>query len=197
MVACEIRAMTHEKYKSSVNVKYKSQTSVFSKVFVPFHFLMSFLIRLVGVVGWYIQLHGTRPLGPHTFLHRINTSRVKIRPIIKNLWNLFHKVEYVKSWYCENNYNLRKWLWPLIIFAKRSIPEVWQGSKYASGSEYSRVTQGSQYAWIIPEYAGIRVNKPKTTWMAFDLHFPVKIPCLLHDTRNMKLLSSRDMILLQ
>ena len=36
------------------------------------------------------------PLGPHTFLHRINFSSVKIRPVLKNSY-LFHKVENVKS----------------------------------------------------------------------------------------------------
>ena len=58
-------------------------------------------------------------------------------------------------------------------------------------SEYVRVTQGSEYAWIyclimsgwicldMSEYANICVNVPKSAWMAFVLYFPVVIPCLL------------------
>ena len=61
---------------------------------------------------------------------------------------------------------------------------MYQGSDYASGSEYARVTQSSEYAWIFPEnariihgYALICLNKPeytktcvnipKSAWMAF------------------------------
>ena len=76
-----------------------------------------------------------------------------------------------------------------------NIPEFWtaQDSEYVSGSECARVldipgfwiclwfwiyhgsenariTQGSQYALIIPEYAGICGNMPKSVWMAFVLH---------------------------
>ena len=28
----------------------------------------------------YIKIHGPRPPGPHNFLHRMNTSNLKIRP---------------------------------------------------------------------------------------------------------------------
>ena len=38
------------------------------------------------------------------------------------------------------------------------------------------------YAWMclnMPEYAGIYVNIPKSTWMSFVLHAPIVIPCLL------------------
>ena len=40
----------------------------------------------------------------------------------------------------------------------------------------------SDYTWIylnMSEYAGIRVNMPKSVWMAFALHFSIVIPCLL------------------
>ena len=73
------------------------------------------------------------------------------------------------------------------------------------GSEYHRVTQGSEYALIIPEYAWlwlnmptyacICVNKPRSTWMALVLHFPLVMHCLFermvtffqtsHETRKM------------
>ena len=43
----------------------------------------------------------------------------------------------MRSWFCKNNYNLRKQSQPLIIFAKRSIVHFWQGSEYASGSDYA------------------------------------------------------------
>ena len=31
----------------------------------------------------YIKIHGPQPSRPHTFLHKINTSAVKIRPVFK------------------------------------------------------------------------------------------------------------------
>ena len=97
-----------------------------------------------------------------------------------------------------------------------NMPGFWiyQGSDYASGSEYARVTQSSEYAriilehaWIIPgyalvclimpEYTKTCVNMPKSAWMAFVLHFPIVIPwrleCVvtlfqrLHETRSYSL----------
>ena len=47
-----------------------------------------------------------RPLAPgilgHHALHRINTSGIQIRRVLKN--NFFHKVENLKSWCYEKNY---------------------------------------------------------------------------------------------
>ena len=76
-----------------------------------------------------------------------------------------------------------------------NMPGFWiyQGSHYASGYEYVRVTQSFEYVWIIPEYAWIIpgyalislnmpeytetcVKIPKCAWMAFVLHFPIIIP---------------------
>ena len=31
----------------------------------------------------------------------------------------------------------------------------------------------------MPEYAWIRANMPRSSWMVFALHFPIAIPCLL------------------
>ena len=36
------------------------------------------------------------PLGSHAFLHRVNTSEVKIRPVLKKSY-FFHKVENMES----------------------------------------------------------------------------------------------------
>ena len=80
-------------------------------------------------------------------------------------------------------------------------PEYASGSEYARvlnkpgfwishGSEYVRVTQGSEYAWIclimsdwicldLSKYAVICTNMPKSAWVAFVLYFPIVIPCLL------------------
>ena len=68
------------------------------------------------------------------------------------------------------------------------------------GSEYVKVIQGSEYAWIwmiMPEYAGVYVNMRKAARMAFALHFVFVIPCLLwtgnylfqqfHETRSYSL----------
>ena len=43
------------------------------------------------------------------------------------------------------------------------------------GSKYVRVTQRSDYAWIIPGYAWLCLNGPKSVWMAFALHLPIVI----------------------
>ena len=40
-------------------------------------------------------------------------------------------------------------------------------------SEYDRVIQGSEYAWIIPEYAVICLNMLKSVWFDFVLHFSI------------------------
>ena len=93
-----------------------------------------------------------------------------------------------ESWICL-------WFWIFQGFEETRVlnkPGFWiyQGSEYASGSEFIRVTQGSEYAWIclimfgwicldMPEYAGICVNMPKSAWIAFVLYFPIVIPCLL------------------
>ena len=56
-----------------------------------------------------IKIHGPWTLdpSPHTFLHWIKTSVVKIRPALKK-WYLFHDLEETKGWYCENNFALQK-----------------------------------------------------------------------------------------
>ena len=64
------------------------------------------------------------------------------------------------------------------MFLVLNVPEFW----IYQGSEYARVTEGSEYAWKIPEYAwtclimsayaGMCVNMPKSAWMDFVLHFP-------------------------
>ena len=44
-----------------------------------------------------ITVHG--PLACHSFLHRIATSGVKIRPVLKNSWYLFHELQGWKSFF--------------------------------------------------------------------------------------------------
>ena len=79
------------------------------------------------------------------------------------------------------------------------MPGIWvyQGCQYASGSQYARVlnlpvflvcqgsedaafTEGPEYAWIIPQiypimpdYAWIYWNKPKSAWMSFVFMSPL------------------------
>ena len=50
----------------------------------------------------YIKILGPRPL--YTFLHWIKTSGVKIKPALKKSC-LFHELEDMEIWYCENNYS--------------------------------------------------------------------------------------------
>ena len=73
----------------------------------------------------------------------------------------------MKSWYCKNNYDFWKWLEWLTIIAKGSIVDIYQGSAYASGSEYARfwLCQGPKYAssfWIFhgSEYTRV-LNMPE------------------------------------
>ena len=69
-------------------------------------------------------------------------------------------------WICEGS----------VVPLAFNVPELWI---------CSRVTQGSDYAWIIhknawlcliylnmPEYVVICLNLPKSVWMVFVLHFP-------------------------
>ena len=58
------------------------------------------------------------PLGPPIFLHRVNTSGVKIRPLLKKNYDIYLL---------------------LIIFAKHSIVDVSQGFEYIPGSEYALI----------------------------------------------------------
>ena len=130
-----------------------------------------------------------RPLNPYTFLQRVNTSGVKIRPVLKNWWYLFQNVENVKNWYaimviiCENSYSLHRrclsgfwigfgfWICQASEYTRAlNVPLVlntsgfwiYQCSEYTrvlnmpgsciyQDSEYARITQHSNYAWIIPE----------------------------------------------
>ena len=73
---------------------------------------------------------------------------------------------------------------------------IYQSSEYASGSEYVRAIQCSQYAWIclnnswigliILDYTWIFLNMSeyawichKSAWIAFVSHVPIVISCLL------------------
>ena len=55
-------------------------------------------------------------------------------------------MENMKGWHCKNNYNLRKELWLLTIFAQRSIVDVWQGSEFSFAFW---VFQGSKYTSVL------------------------------------------------
>ena len=44
--------------------------------------------------------------------------------------------------------------------------------------KYVRVTQTSEYAWIIPGYVWLCLNVGKSVWMAFVLHLLIVIPYL-------------------
>ena len=75
---------------------------------------------------------------------------------------------YLWFWMCQSFGYTRVLNMPLVL----NIPGFWICLWFwiYQGSEYARITQGSQYALIIPEYAGICGNMPKSVWMAFVLH---------------------------
>ena len=124
---------------------------------------------------------GPSPLGPNTFLYRINTSGVKNR--------------LVKSWYCDNNYNCVNKMVAVNCY-------LWQGSEHPYGTEYvrvlnipwlNRVLNKSEYVWTIPrhpwfmlEYVGKCLIMPKCAWICLNLPewlffymSPSVIPCVL------------------
>ena len=77
----------------------------------------------------------------------------------------------MKSWYCEHNFNFWKQLQLLIIFAKRSLIDVWQGSKYASVSdfEYISVPNVRRLHRICLNNFGTCLNIPKYAWMCLNI----------------------------
>ena len=89
----------------------------------------------------------------------------------------------MKSWYCENVFS-ENYCIAVNNFDKTHYRRCLIGFWICLGfwfwlyhrSEYVNITLDSEYAWIIPEYAEIGVNVPKSAWMAF---FPIVIPCLL------------------
>ena len=52
---------------------------------------------------------------------------------------------------------------PLVL----NMPELW----IYQSSEYVRVTQGSEYAWIIPEYVWICLIMPGYVWTCWNMHW--------------------------
>ena len=149
------------------------------------------------------------PLAPILFYIRINTSAVKISPVFKKSWYLIHKVDYVKAdiatiiVICVNNCCSIFTKCCIVDLCQGSeyakvlnIPGFWN----AFGSKYARVLNipwlhrvlnisgclnKSWICLIMPYYVRIclilpeHVNMPKSTWMAFVLHVPTVIPCLL------------------
>ena len=61
-----------------------------------------------------------------------------------------------------------------------NMPGFWiyQGCKYTSGSEYSKVLNWPGLV-NMPEHAGICMNMSKSAWMTFVLLDSLVIPCLL------------------
>ena len=96
----------------------------------------------------------------------------------------------MKSWYCENNFNMRKQLQLLRIFAKRSMLYVWQGSEYICLGFWFWIWEASEYVggytafWVWLNFWTCQ-NMPKYAWMCLNLpdwflfYFPIVIPCLL------------------
>ena len=83
--------------------------------------------------------------------------------------------------------NTPTWMfdWILNMLRVLNIPGFW----IHQGFEYSRVTQGSEHAWIflnnswiyliMPQYAWLFVNMLTSAWLDFVSHIPIVISCLL------------------
>ena len=65
-------------------------------------------------------------------------------------------------WMCQNFEYTRLLSMPLVS----NIPGFWLWQC----SEYVRVTQGSEYAWIIPEYAWLCLNISECAWICLNMH---------------------------
>ena len=50
---------------------------------------------------------------------------------------------------------------PLVL----NMPGIW----IYQSSEYARVTLGSEYAWIIPDYVWVCLNMPECAWICLNL----------------------------
>ena len=114
------------------------------------------------------DIRNSRPLLPSApyFLHGVNTSRVRIRPVLKTLIHIFIKLKTCKA-------DIAKTILVVNHFPKRSIVDVWEGSecdtvlnKYNRVllySEYNWIHQDSEYAWLclsISGYVWIYLNLP-------------------------------------
>ena len=68
-------------------------------------------------------------------------------------------------------YRESKYTRVLHMFLVLNIPGFWM----YHNSRYARVTQGSEYARIIPEYGWLCLIMPKSIWMVFVLYLPIVI----------------------
>ena len=69
-------------------------------------------------------------------LCRIATFRLRIRPALKEIYDLFDEVENAASLYCKNNYDLKILGESNDSFCKTPIVDVWQVPEYISDFEY-------------------------------------------------------------
>ena len=93
----------------------------------------------------------------------------------------------MKSRYCEDNYNL---FMAVSCFSKQSILDAWQGSEYASSSEYSRVLNSSWfwiYTWLYLEYISqcARVLDTPEFWICFWIW-------ICHDSQYARVIHSSE-----
>ena len=82
-----------EAYPEPLQTYFKHKMEVFTKIAIDYFDKKFHLWCLIGGVSNFTTLE---PHLPH-FLHRINTSGPKIRPVLKKFIFIFHKVENVKS----------------------------------------------------------------------------------------------------
>ena len=85
------------------------------------------------------MLPNTLTSAPHNFLHWIKTSGVKIRLALNKSY-LFHELEGHEKLILQKKYIITwKKIKAINFFSKHSIADVWQGSEYASSSDYPRI----------------------------------------------------------
>ena len=86
-----------EVYSEPFQTYFKHKMEVFTKIAIDYFDKKLHLWCSIGGVSNFTVLDTDLP----HFLHRINTSGPKIRPVLKKFIFIFHKVENVKSWYCR------------------------------------------------------------------------------------------------
>ena len=119
---------------------------------------------------------GSSPLSPILF-YRVNISGQKIRLVLKKSQNISWSTRTWKADIETGHYNWREKLYPLI-----SLTKFWICLWYwiCEGTEYTMVTQCSDYVWIclnnfwisqiMAEYTRICLIMPEYAWICLNIY---------------------------
>ena len=95
-----------------------------------------------------------------------NIDKVLSMPAVLNIAGSWI---WIWFWMCQSFGYTRGFNMPVVL----NMPGFW----ISQGFEYARVTQGSEYAWIIPEYAWLCMDMSEYAWICRNMREYAKI-CL-------------------